>query len=248
MPGSNNVTILLGNGSGGFAPVSGSPFAVAGSPFSVAVADFNGDGIQDLVTPNWSSNTISVLLGNGAGGFTPATGSPFYVGAAPAYVAAGDFNGDGIPDVAVAFPGGVAVLLGNGSGGFSTAEGSPFATGANPRSVVVADFNGDGFEDLATANQIGSNITVLLGNGTGNFTAAPGSPLALAASPSYLVVGDFNGDGASDLAVDLPDGVTILLEITRADLPLPLAISLVQGAIPISLSAISTAMVSRISP
>ncbi len=117
----------------------------------------------------------------------------------PVYIAVGDFNGDGIPDFATAgySSNNLTVLLGNGSGGFSAAPGSPFTVGTTPTSVVVGDFNGDGIQDLVTANHASSNLTVLLGNGAGGFTAAPGSPVAISSpignGSIFMAVGDFNG-------------------------------------------------------
>src|ERR1039458_9200554 len=212
---SNNVTVLLGNGSGGFTAASGSPFAAGANPYSVAVGDFNGDGKPDLAVANYSSNNVTVLLGNGSGGFTAASGSPFAAGILPVSVAGGGFNGDGKPDLALANYGSnnVTVLLGNGSGGFTPASGSPFAVGTGPNSVAVGDFNGDGKPDLAVANSSSNNVTVLLGNGSGGFTAAAGSPFAVGARPYSVAVGDFNGDGNPDLAAANldSDNVTVLL-------------------------------------
>jgi hypothetical protein len=110
-------------------------------------------------------------------------------------VAEGDFNGDGKLDLAIvnAASNTVTVLLGNGTGGFTAAPGSPFPVGTGPQFVVVGDFNEDGKPDLAIANSFGNNVTVLLGNGAGGFTAAPGSPFPAGAVPSSLAVGDFNG-------------------------------------------------------
>src|ERR1039458_1289360 len=175
-----------------FTPAPGSPFAVGTSPRSVAVGDFNGDGKPDLALANESSNNVTVLLDDGSGGFTAAPGSPFAAGANPFFVAVGDFNGDGKPDLAVAnwSSNNVTVLLGNGSGGFTAASGSPFAVGLLPISVAVGDFNGDGKPDLAVANEASNNVTVLLGNGSGGFTAASGSPFAAGANPYSLAVGD----------------------------------------------------------
>ncbi len=118
---SNTVTLLLGNGSGGF--TAGSPVPVGSVPVSVAVGDFNGDGLADIATANQSDNTVKVLLGNGSRGFTPAMGSPYPVGTGQTSVVVGDFNGDGIPDLATANQNtgsnNVTVLLGNGGGGFT---------------------------------------------------------------------------------------------------------------------------------
>jgi hypothetical protein len=126
-------------------------FAVAGnSPLGVAVGDFNGDGRPDLVTADAATNSVRVLLNNGAGGFGEAVS--FNAGAAPGPVAVADFNGDGRADLVVTkfSTNSVTVLLGNGAGGF----GSPhsFAVGTGPRSVAVGDFDLDGHPDLAVAD------------------------------------------------------------------------------------------------
>jgi len=197
------VTVLLGNGSGGFAPATGSPFTVGLLPYSVAVGDFNGDGIQDLATANNYSNNVTVLLGNGSGGFTPVAGSPFAVGVKPEFVAVGDFNGDGFQDLAIAgYTGGLAVLLGNGAGGFATAPGSPIMLPLGVIALAVGDFNGDGLADLAgvSGGYPNGDIYVLLGNGLGGFTQAAGSPYPGAGGPESIVTADFNGDGIQDLA------------------------------------------------
>jgi len=203
--GQYNVTASMGNGKGGFTASSGGLLDPEIFPLSIAVGDFNGDGNPDLVIADDTalSKNVRVLLGNGRGGFTAAPGKPFVVGRSPGSVAVGDFNADGNLDLAVADSddNNVTVLLGDGTGGFSAASGSPFPAGSDPQSVVVGDFNGDGKPDLAIANGGSSNVTVLLGNGTGGFAAAPGSPVPVGSGPRSLAVGDFNGDGKLDLAV-----------------------------------------------
>jgi hypothetical protein len=97
-PNPGTVTVLLGNGTGAFRPTPVSP-QTGSIPETVAVADFNGDGIPDLVTANAGSNTISLLLGRGHGGF--ATAHNFAAGTDPLAAVIGDYNGDGIPDLAV---------------------------------------------------------------------------------------------------------------------------------------------------
>jgi hypothetical protein len=112
----------------------------------------------------------------------------------------GDFNGDGIPDLAVAnyYSNSVTILLGNGDGTFTASPISP-QTGYEPDSILAGDFNGDGILDLVVANFYGNSLTVLLGIGDGTFTAG-GSP-QMGSYPASIVTGDFNRDGIPDLAV-----------------------------------------------
>ena len=90
-------------------------------------------------------------------------------GSAPASVAMGDFNGDGILDMAVANSGDntVSIMLGKADGSYTTAAVYP--TGTTPSGVTAADFNGDGKLDLVVANKGNDSISVLLGNGNGTF-------------------------------------------------------------------------------
>jgi len=213
--GSDDVTILLGDGQGGFLEASGSPVSAGGGPFSVATADFNGDGKIDLAVANYDSGNVSIFLGDGRGGFNEAMDSPLAAGSNPASVAVGDFNGDGKTDLAVAnhVSHNVTILLGNGDGSFNPAPGSPVVAGYFPAAVVVSDFNGDGRPDLAVANFTNSfNLTILLGDGSGRFTPTEGAGLDLGFFPDALAAGDFNGDGKSDLAVvTQAPGIVILL-------------------------------------
>jgi hypothetical protein len=202
--GSNTVSVLLGNGAGGFSPVLGSPFPVGTNPWDIAIGDFDGDEKLDLATANRDSHNVSVLLDDGAGGFSPAPGSPFSVGTAPLIVAIGDLNGDGKLDLATANRDSdtVSVLLGDGAGGFSPAPDSPFSVGTTPTFVAIGDLNGDGKPDLAVSNETSNDVSVLVGDGAGGFSPAPvpGSPIPVGASPQAVAIGDLNGDGKPDLA------------------------------------------------
>jgi hypothetical protein len=193
--GSNNVSILLGNGNGAFQAAVN--YGTGSTPRSVAVGDFDGDGKQDLAVANSGSNTVSILLGNGNGTFKAAVG--YAAGSGPASVAVGDFDGDGKQDLAVANAnsGNVSILGGNGNGTFKPPVN--IVVGSGPRSLVVGDFNGDGRQDLAVANSGSNNVSILRGNGDGTFQTTLNN--AVGTGPESVAVGDFNGDGKQDLAV-----------------------------------------------
>lgn len=204
----NTVSVLLGGDKGGFHAAGGKPFAVDSGSTVAATADFNRDGKLDLVTINTAANRVAVLLGNGLGGFRTAPGSPFAVGTSPEAVVAGDFNGDGKPDLAFANfgdrnGGSVSVLLGDGTGGFTASAGSPFGLGTlNPTAVALGDFNRDGKLDIAVGFLHSTRPAVLLGNGSGQFSVL-GNPVAepVPCGVTSLAVADFNRDGILDLAV-----------------------------------------------
>jgi hypothetical protein len=207
--GSPGVSVLLGNGDGSFQPAGN--YSVGGSPTSVAVGDFNGDGIPDLAVATSAqfggSSGVSVLLGNGDGSFQPAQN--FSAGIDPGSVAVGDFNGDGIPDLAVANYGSntVSVLLGNGDGSFQAAQN--FGTGGRPTSVAVGDFNGDGIPDLAVANEGTNDVSILLNDGAWLGGAPPGQR-PLTAAPASLAEEVARLDAGSRASMP-PAGATVPL-------------------------------------
>ncbi|MBI2957016.1 MAG: VCBS repeat-containing protein [Acidobacteria bacterium] len=196
----NSVSVLLGDGTGRFAAAPGSPFPVGRSPYPLALADVNGDGHLDVVTPNVRSNDISVLLGNGRGGFAAAPGSPIAVLARPYFVALGRLNADPHLDLVATHDDTTlaSVLLGDG-GGFRPAAGSPVDLGCRGGEVRLGDVNRDGRLDFVTGTACHS-VVVLLGDGRGGLRAAPGSPLAVGRGPWGVALADLNGDGRLDIA------------------------------------------------
>jgi hypothetical protein len=269
------LSVLLGDGKGHFAPAPGSPVACGPSPNDIAVADMNRDGNPDLIIANTGTPYITILLGNGKGGFVPALHSPFATTSYPhvhGVVAAdfmgngkpavitdswghdqilllpsdgsgnlippatlfhtgkrpyqrlrsADFNGDGKPDVVTTDQesNAVTILLGDGHGGFREAAGSPFPAGAAPWSVAIGDLNRDGKPDLAVipydqdvTDPAQLVVTVLLGDGKGGFTKRHGSPLSLAGcrGPDRVAIGDVNGDGVPDIAVACAQNARVML-------------------------------------
>ena len=204
--GDGTVSILLGNGNGTFHQAGGSPISVGEAPWAIAVGDFNGDGNTDLAVANYTSESVNILLGNGNGTFTEANNSPITLPEYPISLVTGDFNGDGIADVAiVATPqdttgtGTVTSFLGNGDGTFTQAPGNPVSL-LYPYAVATADFNGDGIADLVVVG--GYDWAMFLeGNGDGTFTLTNNTTGVGGDSPVAIVVGDFNSDGVADFAV-----------------------------------------------
>jgi uncharacterized protein (TIGR03437 family) len=170
---------------------------VAGkAPNAIAIGDFNKDGKVDLAVGNDDAK-ISVLLGDGQGGFGEPT--TFATNGPPVAMITGDFNNDGRPDLAGVYFGrsdNIFVLLGAGDGRFGPA--AIFSADALPSAIAAADFNNDGRLDLAVANEETSDVSVLLGTGAGSFAAATNFKGMF--RPTSIATGDFNGDGKIDIA------------------------------------------------
>lgn len=209
--GSDNLTILLGDGSGGFRPAPGSPLAAGPAPHLVAIGKLNQDAHFDLVVTAHDSNDVRVLLADDQGNFGPAPGSPFpaLTGTRPHNhgLALADVNRDGSLDIVTSNcnAGSVSILLGSGRGSFLPAPGSPFQVGRCPYPLAAGDLDGDGALDIVTPNLEGSSLSALLGDGDGGFALAPGSPVRTLARPYFVAIGDLNGDRKLDLAATHDD-------------------------------------------
>ena len=210
---SNNVTVLLGNGDGSFQAAPGSPYKVGGNPSSVVLADFNGDGNLDFAVANRADSSISVFQGDGKGGFTEFSNSPFLLRTERGAVAltAGDFrnrtlknSANNVPEMDLAVvnqeTNNVSILLpsldSQGNLTFFEAPNSPISVGQSPVAIASGDLNGDAVLDLAVVNQGDNSISILLGNSNadGSFSPAAGSPLRTAASPAGIAVANFTGN------------------------------------------------------
>ncbi len=198
--GSNNVAILLGNGSGGFGAAT--TVSSGGTlPQGIVAADFNHDGYLDLAVINGSSSSVAFLRGNGLGGFgAPSTFSVSPGAWGPQSIAAADFNGDGNLDLAVVnnHSNNVTIYFGAGTGTFSGAA-TFSAGGTSAYGLAVGNFNAGTIPDLVVSNSGSTSVGVIYTAAT-RFSAAT-TASTTAANPRQSAVGDFNGDGKLDLAV-----------------------------------------------
>jgi hypothetical protein len=223
---SETLSVLLGDGKGHFVAAPGAACPAGKSPNDIAVGDFNGDGNLDLVIANTETPNLTVLLGDGKGGFKASAKSPFVTASRPHVhgVAVGDFNGDGKLDVVTDSWGNnqILMLTGDGAGNLN-GPGKIFNVGKRPyERLRAADFDKDGTMDVVTTDLDQNAVTILLGDAGagGGFTEVFGSPFAAGAAPWAVEIDDVNKDGNLDLVVipyapDVKDpkqvGMTVLL-------------------------------------
>lgn len=210
---SDNVTVRLGTAGADFG--GRTHYAMGDAPDAMAIADFNGDSDPDIavtgpVTPFPVTQGYVAIRPGGAGG---TFGAKTAVNAPnnPSSIAAGDFNGDNDPDIAVVSPSANTVQVRLGGAGVSFGAATNYTTRASPRWVAIGDFNGDNDPDLAVANFTDGSVSVLLGGAGGTFGAK--TDFLAGGGARTVATGNFNGDSDPDLAVANagPDTVSILL-------------------------------------
>lgn len=209
--------VLLGDGQGGLRESAavqlpaGTCYNYSGAGCWIEAGDFNGDGKNDLLIPGQSSSYVPyfvVLPGRGDGTFADPIVSSFQLPTGDTFnshqVAVADFNGDGLPDIAVPsyYTERTTLYINNGNGSFST--GVALDTYYDPYSAFAADVNHDGKPDLIVFVGRGGyythGIQVWLGDGKGNFSHAQNYPTDLTAV-APVTVADLNRDGNVDVIV-----------------------------------------------
>lgn len=214
--GDGTVQFMKNNGDGTFQV--GSPIVVGVNPEALAAADLDGDGSTDLVValriPAPASGKVVVLLNDGTGTLTSRQ-SLVDTGIEPVGLATGDFNTDGLPDIAIANRGmnanstyGVTLLF-NQTKGFFTDRGSAALTipsCAEPTSVLVKDVNNNGIDDLLIACSGENRVQIWDNSGGLNVREIS---LTTDGRPRNLAFTDLNGDGFGDLIVPCESGNSV---------------------------------------
>ncbi len=159
LPLSRALTLLLSDGKGGFA--SRQLPLRTGEPWFAAIGDLNGDGKADIVATHHEQNAVTVMIGDGRGGFVEGRGSPFDLGKSLFQVVIADVNRDARNDVIATSGDSIRVMLSDGSGGLQSSASAPVGRGA--WRLAVGDLNADGRSDVVTSNSESNNVSVLLG-------------------------------------------------------------------------------------
>ncbi len=200
---SDDATVFTGLGGGDFRS-SSQVLSLGSTPEDAVMVDLSGDGLLDLATANFFSSSVSLRQGLADGTFGPwpiAEGGELSTGGLtlPLAITTGDFDGNGLPDLAVAIVNAdiVSLFLNNGDLTFVTqTESLTGAGGDGPREIAAADFNGDGFDDLLTANRSSANLTYLRSLGPALFQKTP--VFVSGNGTSSVAIGDVTGDGILD--------------------------------------------------
>jgi len=213
-PNPENISILLGDGSGSFSDPLGFPAGMGA--LDLAVADFNDDGFLDVVVSKKYGWDLSILFGDGDGNF--GSKYDYSPGVQPLGIVTGDFNGDGNSDIAAGTAVGnkeryATVFLGDGTGIITSHQ--HFNVGDFPSDITTGDFDNDGDLDLATANYDYGTITVLLGDNNGTFGERSDYDIeGDIVNPKCIISEDFNKDGNLDLAVtNFFKGISVFLGV-----------------------------------
>ena len=232
----NTATVALGNGNGTFRALPSFPMMpVNNSADEILVDDFNNDHHLDIVSMSFTNlGQVVIGLGNGNGTFKP--GVRISCGLEATFAVAGDFNGDGKLDLATTNygrpTGSVNICLGNGDGTFQPPTTIALSSGSQPNFAAATDLNGDGKVDLIVINSgIPGSYVTMLGNGDGTFQAAS-APVALGTYPMQPILGDLNGDGKIDMAIQMnnsTDNLYVLLGNGDGSFQTPQIYSIIDG-------------------
>ena len=214
------VTLFLSNPANNFTYYTVKLLGGLGTPTAIAAGHFTSSGNLDLAVADSSSGIVHILIGDGAGDFSPF----FYstVQSDPTGIAVGDFNKDGMIDLAVvnAGSGTVSILNGNGNGTFTVTQNIRVGptTGTGASDLIALDISGDGNLDLITGNTLQNEVAVLMGLGNGNFQAV--QDYAVPSGPAYLATGDSNRDGKPDLYISQSSDASVAVLVNNT-LPTP---------------------------
>lgn len=200
---SDELVIASHSGDGCFSPKARIP--VSGPPTALAVADFNRDGNLDVATAKRYSKDVAVWVGRGDLTFKAEKNVAYRAGNASdrstPMLAVGDWNADGVPDLAVKDTARLYSLIGRGDGTFVKIEERPDPS--YPVPIWTGDLDADGDTDMAVVSYGQGYVSFLSSNGDGTFDER--DRMGLCSGPTTVAIEDFSGDGIPDLAATCRD-------------------------------------------
>jgi hypothetical protein len=194
--GYNNITVLYGDGAGGFPQRDDYP--KGDGQADVIAEDFNGDDYIDIAVTSYWDAVVTVYINDGAGGFSDSVN--YSVGMGATAVDSGDFNEDGFLDLIVSNAedtNSITILFGDGSGGFG--DRADFFNAWVLTDIAVADFDNDTHLDVAVTQYPMQNVFVLFGDGSGSFPFY--DTYTVGVDPYQITCGDVNNDGSTDIVI-----------------------------------------------
>jgi hypothetical protein len=191
------------------------PFDVVGSD-EVAIADFDNNGVRDLMVVGRAQNMIAFYAGNQSAApyFNPTAAATLVV-ASPAAAVVSALNADGVPDVAFTSSTNNNAVICKGNAGAWPTVGSSYPTGMAPLGIAAGDLNGDGANDLAIANTASGSVTILVGVGDATFTT--GTPVATTQAPHSVAIALIDNNAVNDLVITMPTSGSIQLSINTGN-------------------------------
>ena len=210
----DKLIILLGNGDGTFKLAEA--YKASGLPARLVVGDYNSDQHLDLAIAFNGVKTKFIRIYNGRGDGTFEPPQRITGGNQSGFIAQGDMNVDGHPDLIISstMAESLTLFLGDGKGGFERLQ--DFAAEKGPTHIVAGEFTGDKIPDLIVANRRDGTISLLPGRGDGTFVF-PHYNYPVGRHPRAIAASDFNRDGLTDLAILLYDSAVLEILMQKID-------------------------------
>ncbi|CAF2835608.1 unnamed protein product [Rotaria sp. Silwood2] len=210
----DSLLILTGNDNGTFEQAAKYSTGYKSAPKCLCIGDLNNDNRMDIISANYGSDSVGILLAQDNGTFSYVTTYFVGYGSKPWSVAVGDFNNDSRLDIVTANhgSGGVSILLGHDNGTFANVKIYFSGIIVQPISVAVGDVNNDDQLDIVATDFISGNVFVLLGHAGGVFSNATTYSVASLSGPNFIRLADLNDDNHLDLLVSTAnDGSVVIL-------------------------------------
>jgi hypothetical protein len=235
----HSINVLFGNEKGSFEIQKTYSTGYDSFPYSVAIGDFNNDNQMDVAVANYGTDNIGIFLGQRNDILASQITFSTNLGSGPYFITVSNLNNDDQLDIIVAnyHADNIGIFLGYVNGTFAIQETYFLGLGSNPCSVASGYIDPDHQIDIVVSNNSIASVSVLVRYGNGTFATPKTHFLTVKSIPIGLVVGDFNNDNQSDVAVSNSDtnNIIILIKYTSISSENPTSYSVGNGSNPLAL-------------